>query len=247
MIIDGLSGHRLPRRTGTTGRFGFPRQCPLCRGWTAQPLCADCLQRFAAPAPRCGRCARRLGVALPACADCLRQPLPFERCLCAGDYAFPWDRLIADFKFRGRIELAPALAAALLAALSAAPGPAVDLVLPVPLSDARLAERGHHQAWEIARRIARARGVAADAATLRRLRDTPHQVGLSRRERDANLRDAMWIEPARAAALAGRRIALVDDVMTTGATAAAAAEVLLRAGAAAVDLWVIARTPDPGD
>jgi ComF family protein len=246
MTIAGLPGFRGPAAAARR-RFAVPRQCPLCRGWTAQPLCSDCLQRFAAPLPRCDRCARRLGVAQPACADCLRRPPPFERCICAGDYGFPWDRLIADFKFRGRVELAPALAAALRVAVERDAGPPVELVLPVPLSDARLAERGHHQAWEIARRVARGLGIAADARTLRRLRDTPHQVGLTRRERDANLRDAMWIEPSRAARLAGRRVALVDDVMTTGATAAAVAEVLLQAGAAAVEAWVIARTPDPGD
>ena len=120
-------------------------------------------------------------------------------------------------------------------------------MLPVPLSPARLAERGLNQSWEIARRVARELGLAARADALLRLRDTPHQVGLSRQQRLHNLQGALCVEPARQRTIEGRDIALVDDVMTTGATAAACAEVLLRAGAASVQAWVVARTPAPDE
>lgn len=123
----------------------------------------------------------------------------------------------------------------------------VQLVLPVPLSPARLAERGYNQAWELARRVAVAQGLPARHDALLRLRETPHQVGLGRQARAANMRDAMWVTPEGRAAIAGRQVALVDDVMTTGMTATATTQALLAAGAAGVQVWVLARTPSPQD
>ncbi|MDH4390334.1 MAG: ComF family protein [Aquabacterium sp.] len=180
------------------------------------------------------------------CGACLRAPQPFHHCSALADYGFPWDRLIGRFKFRQQPELAGLLADALVDVLKHQHGlPAVHWVLPVPLSPARLAERGYNQAWELARRIARRRGLQARAGWLLRLRDTPHQVGLGRTARTANLRDAMWVPPEGQRGLAGCEIALVDDVMTTGGTAAAATQALLAAGAAGVQVWVLARTPAP--
>ncbi|MDE2453346.1 MAG: ComF family protein, partial [Burkholderiales bacterium] len=101
---------------------------------------------------------------------------------------------------------------------------------------------GYNQAWELARRLARLCGCAARADLLLRPVETRHQAELARAERVANLRAAFCVEPHRRALLARRRIALVDDVLTTGATASEAARTLLAAGAAAVDVWVIART-----
>jgi len=185
------------------------------------------------------------GVDGGACGACLRDPPPFDRCIAVADYGFPWDRLIARFKFEGQPELAPLLARALHRSLLRAAPPAVQVVLPVPLSAARLAERGYNQAWELARRVAALQGVASESGWLQRLRDTPHQVGSSRAARQRNLRDAMWVTPAAAAGLTGRAVALVDDVLTTGVTAAAAALALRAAGAASVQVWVLARTPAP--
>jgi ComF family protein len=121
--------------------------------------------------------------------------------------------------------------------------PTVDCVLPVPLSTQRLRERGYNQAWELARRIGEQLQIATDARALVRGRDTMHQVGLGRAARASNLRHGLWTDPRAAARIRGRRLALVDDVMTTGATADAAARALLRGGAAQVQLWVLARTP----
>ena len=117
------------------------------------------------------------------------------------------------------------------------------LLLSVPLSRERLRERGYNQSWELARRLGRSLRIDATPALLQRGRDTAHQIGMTRHERERNLRDAFWIDPARRATLQGRHVALVDDVFTTGATAHAAAVALRRAGAARVDVWVIARTP----
>lgn len=183
-----------------------------------------------------------------ACGRCQHTPPPFRRCIAAVDYGFPWDRLVARFKFQQQAELAGLLAGVLFDAVQQAQHAPVDAVLPVPLSDARLAERGYNQAWELARRIAAKLGPPAHADWLLRLRDTPHQVGLHRQDRERNLRavrDALWVPPAAAIALAGRHLALVDDVMTTGSTATAASQALLAAGAASVQVWVLARTPEP--
>ena len=240
-----------PARLRRWPRLGAS-QCEVCRSWSAQRLCADCLRRFAAPVPRCQRCALRVPAGVPLCGPCLSDATSFSRACCVADYAFPWDRLISSFKFHGHVELATPLADALAAALMQArrtdpptagdPGP--ELVLPVPLAPRRLAERGYNQAWELTRRVARRLRLRADAGLLLRPVETAHQAELERVQRLANLRGAFMVDPRRREALAGRRVALVDDVMTTGATAREAARTLLRAGAAAVDLWVIARTPD---
>jgi ComF family protein len=230
------------RRAGAGWRL--PSQCEVCRSWGAGPLCADCIGRFVSPAPRCPRCALRVSDGAVLCGGCLRDPPPFERAYCVADYEFPWDRLITACKFNGRAELAALLAERLGVALQHAGAGRPDLIVPVPLSPARLAERGYNQAWEIARRLARTAGVPARADVLQRVLDTPHQAGLTRAQRLVNPRGAFSVPARRRALLAGQRVALVDDVLTTGATAREATIALQRAGAAAVDVWVIARTPE---
>ena len=156
-------------------------QCDVCRQWCHGALCADCIARYAAPVPRCARCGLRLGLPAPACGDCLRDPPPFEHTVCAADYGHPWDALIADFKFHGRPELAATLAQRLIDAVRHAGTPLPTLVLPVPLSPGRLAERGYNQAWELARRAAlQPWQLPADAALLQRPLDTAHQDELCR-------------------------------------------------------------------
>ncbi|MBX3634389.1 MAG: ComF family protein [Rubrivivax sp.] len=249
---------RQPSPAGTLATAAPPhgralRGCEVCRRWEGVALCADCLDRFAAPRPRCARCGLALGVAAPACGHCLREAPPFAATVCAFDYAFPWDRLIAEFKFNARPELARPLAQRLLQALNeagAVEGAGLagaarpDVLLPVPLAPARLAERGYNQAWELARELARALALPADATLLQRPADGAHQAQLTRDERRRNLRGAFLVDPLRRGELAGRHVALVDDVMTTGATLREAAVALLRAGAASVSAWVLARTPD---
>ncbi len=179
-----------------------------------------------------------------ACGDCLRSPPPYARTVCAADYIFPWDGLISAFKFHGHVELAGALAELLSKAVRHSNTPLPQRVLPVPLATPRLAERGYNQAWELARRVAKNLGLPAHAELLLRHVDTAHQIELSRAERQHNLRTAFMVNPQHRPLVQGQDLALVDDVMTTGATVAEATQSLLRAGAASVQVWVLARTPE---
>lgn len=225
-------------------------QCAVCRGWSHQLVCAACLALYAQAQPRCRTCALQLP--LPGdrprlqCGRCLSEPPPLARCIAALDYRFPWDGLLQRFKYQQGLDLRDALLQRLDAALTDAGAEAPDWLLPVPLSAERLRERGYNQAHELARALARRRGLRCDAGLLLRVRHNAVQAGLKRDERTANVRGIFAVEPLRASALRGARVALLDDVMTSGATLHEAARVLRRAGAAEVQAWVIARTPEPG-
>jgi ComF family protein len=226
--------------------FALPSQCAVCRSWSRARLCESCMQRFAAPTSRCRRCAIGVPAGVEVCGACLLHPPPFDAALAAVDYAYPWDMLVQRLKFHAALDLASALAALLRDAVRrCAEAPLPALLLPVPLSGARLRERGFNQSWEIARRMSRELGCAADAQLLLRMKDTAHQIALPHDQRAANVRGAFAVEPRRRRELQGRVVAIVDDVMTTGATAAEIATVLLQAGARSVQVWVVARTPLP--
>lgn len=220
---------------------GWPQPCAVCRRWQADRVCADCLACFARPVHRCLRCAMPMAAETPICGACLRQPPSVERTIVALHYRAPWDGLIAGFKFHRRPGLAGLLAERLHAAVIAQRPPGDCIILPVPLAEARLRERGYNQAWEVARQLARRLHLPADAQTLLRLQNTPHQVGLPRQQRLANVAQAFAVDPLRRTRVAGRHVAVVDDVMTTGATIEGAARTLLQAGAASVQAWVVAR------
>ncbi len=221
-----------------------PSLCAVCRAWCEGGLCADCVARFAAPRPRCLRCGLGLGIEAASCGSCQPDPPPFERCVCVADYGFPWDQLVAGMKFRRQPEAARWLAPLLAQAVRRAQAPLPALVLPVPLPPGRLASRGHNQAWELARHTAAELQLPVRHDLLQRPLDTTEQAGLQRAERQRNLRGAFMVDPRQRGALQGLAVALVDDVMTTGSTAREASATLIRAGAAAVQVWVLARTPD---
>ncbi len=228
-------------------RLRLPSVCAVCHGWGLQRVCGACSDRFAPVVARCERCALAVPGGVRLCGECMTNPPPFERSVAALDYAPPWSELIARFKFQAALDLASVLAQQLTSAVRNGTPADTDLIVPVPLSARRLRERGYNQAWELARRVARALHASADAHLLLRVKDTPHQLAFAPAQRAGNVRAAFAVEPLRRAELAGRRVALVDDVMTTGATAAEIARVLLQAGAAQVQVWVVARTPRPAE
>ena len=221
----------------------LPSLCAVCRGWGDGAVCADCHARYARQVPRCAHCALQVPPGVVVCGSCLVEPPAFDAACVGLDYAHPWSTLIARYKFHGGLELLQALTAPLQTALHRAAQPLPELVLPVPLSKARLRERGYNQAWEAARHLARALHLKSDVHLLLRVKDSPHQLALPPDERAANVRGVFAVEPLRRTELQGRHIAIVDDVLTTGATCAELARVLKQAGAARVDVWALARTP----
>jgi ComF family protein len=166
-------------------------------------------------------------------------PVDFDAIVAPYEYRFPVDRLVQRFKYAGDLAVGKWLATQLAAHACGFPGP--QLLVPMPITAARLRQRGFNQAVEIARVVSRRVRVPTCARLLERTRDAPPQSGLGRRARRANLRDAFACRQP----LGVRHVALVDDVITTGATADAAARVLKRAGAERVDVWTLARTPGP--
>ena len=225
----------------------LPSQCAVCRGWARQRLCDACVERYAAPRPRCRLCAIGVPEGVAVCGACVKQPPPFDRAIAAVDCDHPRDDLVRRFKFEASLDLAGVLAQRILDAVRRSDAPRPDWLLPVPLAAARLRERGYNQVWELARRVAQRLPCTADARLLLRMKDTPHQLALPPDQRAANVHGVFALEPRRRHELAGRSFAVLDDVMTTGATATEIARALLQAGVRSVQIWVLARTPHPQD
>src|SRR5713226_3221071 len=171
------------------------------------------------------------------CGRCLADAPHYDATVAALAYRFPADTLVHSLKFRGQLALAPLMGNLLIEKIKER----IDLVVPVPLSRERLRERGYNQAAEIARHIAKQRRVPLELTIMTRERNTPAQADLPWSDRARNVRGAFRCERS----LDGAAIAVVDDVMTTGATLDELAATLKRAGAARVVNWVIARTFPP--
>lgn len=240
------AGTRLPSWLGRAVG-ALPNRCAVCHAGGSGPearLCDDCLARFAPPLPRCERCALQLpATTATVCGRCLREPPRWSHAVAACDYGYPWDGLLGALKFEAAIDLAPMLARQLARAVQAQAPPVVDVLLPVPLAPRRLRERGYNQALLLARPLARRFGLRIAADALQRPVETPHQSALPREQRAANVRGAFLVDHAAAVALRGRHVAVVDDVMTTGATVGEVTRVLRDVGVASVQAWVFARTP----
>lgn len=242
-----LSRRPSKAREPASSSAGLPGLCAICHGWGRGRVCSACLASFAPRVERCARCALPVPAGAPICGSCLSAPPAYDAAHACVDYGAPWDHLVTAFKFHAALDLAPVFAGRIEATVVAAATPLPSLLLPVPLAAGRLRERGYNQAWELARRIGRRLGIDADAGLLLRLRDTSHQLSLPPAARAGNVRGAFAVEPRRRIEVVGRSIAVVDDVMTTGSTAAEIATVLRQAGAAHVSVWVFARTPRPGE
>jgi ComF family protein len=225
-----LSAFRPPRL--------WSQDCALCLEPAGErlvcPACEAGLAGIERPCPGCALPVPRSG----ACTACRRHPYAFDAAVARFEYRFPLDRLVQRFKYAGDLALGRWLALRLAESVREQPRP--DLLVAPPLAVPRLRERGFNQAVELARTLGRELGVRQDLTGLRRGRSTAPQAGLGRRARQANLRGAFACRhPYK-----GLHVAIVDDVMTTGATADLLARVLKSAGAARVSAWAVARAPD---
>ena len=218
----------------------IPSQCAVCHAWPSQPVCEACVGAFAQPNHRCQTCALPVPAVVRQCGACIVTPPPLDACLAAVPYAYPWSHLVADFKFKQRPGWAQTFAQLLRASPWVEPAlDAADLLIPMPLSRQRLQERGYNQAHVLA--------CALDASkvahgVLLRMVDTPPQRTLARSERLRAVQHAYAVDPRQTHRIAQRRILLLDDVMTSGASLHAAALALRQAGASHITALVLART-----
>ena len=240
LIAERLSNYRLAILNSCLrfGRAALPQHCALCSdAATDVSLCAQCYAELPwLPAHHCPQCA------LPTptgnvCGACLSHPPRFDSITAAFVYAWPVAPLLQQYKYAGNLALAQTFAQALHAKIARG----VDLIIPMPLAPARLAERGFNQALEIARIVSRAQNIPLAATACRRVRESAPQAMLPWKERVRNVRGAFVCDID----LHGSRVAIVDDVMTTGATLNELARSLRKAGAEEVHGWVIARTDKP--
>ena len=226
---------RLLNSCAQVAHAALPQHCLLC-GASApkQPLCKDCHAGLPwLTLTRCPQCA------LPThagnvCGACLSHPPRFDAVTAAFVYAWPLSTLIHHYKYAGNLALTRPLADA-LARLISTP---VDVIVPMPLAPLRLRERGFNQALELARFLSRATGLPLAAGACRRVRDSAPQAALPWQDRAKNIRGAFVCD----ADLSGKRVAVIDDVLTTGATLNELARNLRKAGALEIHGWVVART-----
>jgi ComF family protein len=216
----------------------FRPQCAACGGAPA-PLCETCAASLLELGAACPRCAEPTGEAATVCARCIRSPLPLDRIVAPWRFGGQLASAIRRLKFAGATHVARTIAplwAPLVAAAADEPG---AIVVPVPLHWRRRLRRGYDHAWLLALHACAAARIAAPVPALRRIRASPPQSTLPAAQRWDNVRGAFAVrDPAR---VAGRTVILLDDVVTTGATFAAAARPLRRAGARVVIGVALAR------
>lgn len=231
---------KLKSKTSLFARM-MPQDCQLCGVSTPTAICAACVcdlpLRLVQGCECCGQVGDAQSLEGEICGDCLADPPKFDVTESAFSYAFPLDKLMQSFKFNANLALLDLFVEHFVAALKRNKVVMPDVIIPMPLAKRRLATRGFNQSALLARQIGKKLGVRVESHGLLRVRETPPQAGLNRAARLENMKGAFDC----AQKLAGLRIALVDDVMTTGATMSDAARALKKQGATKIDAWAIAR------
>ena len=221
----------------------FPPSCPVCGEAGEDGICRSCMKgvRPIQP-PLCTLCgAPFVSAVLPEhlCGECMKRERSFSIARSAGLYEGTLLEAIHLLKYRGRVPLARPLASILAVTVDCAD---YDIITPVPLHRRRLQERGFNQSLLLARYLAKESRLSLDYVNLRRTRATAPQTGLQGRERKSNVKRAFSVK--KSMAFAGKRVLLVDDVYTTGATVTECSRVLKAAGAREVGVLTLARVAD---
>jgi len=257
--MDGESDDERPVRPSAARRLraGGARMLD----WLLPPLCLACRNPVGDHGALCPGCWRRVGyIEAPVCArlgtpmpfdlgpgalspQAIANPPAFDRARAAFRFDDVGRALVHGLKYGDRLEIAPALAGWMARAGRDILGDA-DALIPGPLHWSRLLRRRFNQAAELSRHLAARTGISNEPLVLRRRRRTLHQVGLTRAQRLDNVAGAFHVPEERKGWVSGRRLVLVDDVLTTGATLEACARVLRRAGAARIDVLTAARVVD---
>lgn len=214
-------------------------RCPLCQA-PADGICPPCRQSLPLNRHACPRCALPMATDIPddlCCRDCQSRPPAFHQALAPLLYRPPVDDLVAGLKYHHRLALSRVLAD-LFAEAATGRESLPQILLPVPMHPSKLRRRGFNQALELARHLGKRLDIACSAGKLCRTIDGTHQRGLSRRRRLKNLRGVFGVSGTLP-----RHVALVDDVITTGATAEELSQMLRNAGVEVIEIWAIARTP----
>lgn len=219
----------------------FPARCLLCgtAGESRRDLCPGCHGDLPWLVHACVTCAMPLPAAAGGhrCAQCQRRPPGYDAVLAPFRYAPPLDHLIQRLKFHEDLAAGRLLGELLLERVGTTTNDLPRCLIPVPLHPARLAERGFNQALEIGRPIRKALGIPIAPRLVRRVKATATQSLLPAERRAGNLRGAFAVTGGTVP----EHVAILDDVLTTGATAGELARVLKRAGAKKVEVWVVAR------
>lgn len=225
----------------------LPRRCLLC-GLPSHSanLCPPCSDEL----PRCGPVCRYCALPVPAahelfCGPCIRKPPPWSQAIAGLPYCFPVDQLVCRFKFSADMACGDVLCTELVRQLREVKVEKPNLIVPVPLHRTRQLRRNFNQADLLARGIGRALGIPVNSSLLRRVRGTRRQSGLDAKSRRQNLRGAFFAPGGSKSVSGVARIALVDDVYTTGSTLLECARTLRKVGIREYSVWVAARAPEP--
>lgn len=234
MAMDCLSklAHRVSRLYSNL----LPIPCLLCgASCKTQPLCTDCIDDFPRLTNACPRCATPLAFTAT-CGHCLTHPPEQDISISLFSYQNPVDRLIAEFKYHGKLYLTEFFTDLMFEQLKNKSLP--KLLLPIPLHPRRLRERGYNQSLELAKSLSQKLNIPVSKQLLIRSRDTAPQASLPYDQRKRNMQRAFRLNHSSLP----NHIALIDDVLTTGHTANAAAKLLRHEGVSTIELWTIART-----
>jgi ComF family protein len=246
-----ITVNRIPALGLTIARFiadaFLPPVCSLCLaagqrrgGLQRLDLCEHCEQACPPVPLPCSCCGEPNTARSKLCSTCTSQPRQFDHSYCAYLYADPVDQMITGLKFGHELVFARVLGTLLVDNITMQRGktPLPDCIIPMPLHASRLRERGFNQALEIARVVGRQLSLPIDRGLLQRRRATAAQSQLSAEAREQNLQQAFAVQSN---AQSPKHLAIIDDVLTTGSTANAAAAVLRRAGARHIEVWACAR------